>query len=209
VADSSNNRVFEFEPPFENGMNASKVIGQSDFVSQALYLYSDRNAGPDNLGEPRGMAFDESGNLWVADQVYNRVLEFVPPFTNGMNASRVVGEPNFTTGMCPYHLDLGSPIFNCGATDVGAALLRRVAAVSFDNSGNLWVADLGAQSQMGRILEFTPPFRNGMNASLVIESQRFLRGILTFDSSGNPWSATEVVFYVGFDRWIDASYVLE
>lgn len=67
--------VLEYTSPFSTGMSASLVIGQSSFTT------GEPAASANGLGEPRGAAFDPSGNLWVADSVNNRVLEYsgAPP----------------------------------------------------------------------------------------------------------------------------------
>ena len=176
VSDSHSSRVLEFKPPFSTGMNASLVIGQPNFETSAKVTSQSGTVGP------VGLAFDSSGNLWVGDSGNNRVLEFKPPFSTGMPASLVIGQKDFA---------LALP----GRSTDG---LFEPAGVNFDHSGNLWVLDGGN----GRVLEFLPPFVNGMNASLVIGqadfeshqlsptqsvlgSDRF--GDLTFDSSGNLW----------------------
>ncbi|HET7344581.1 MAG TPA: hypothetical protein VFJ05_01750 [Nitrososphaeraceae archaeon] len=43
---------------------------------------------------PEGIALDSGGNLWIADNVNHRVLEYVPPFTNGKAANVVLGQPD-------------------------------------------------------------------------------------------------------------------
>ena len=91
VVDEGANRVLEFVPPFWNDKAPSLVIGQPDFKSRATQL---SQSGLDN---PQFIAFDDRGNLWVADTSNNRVLEFVPPFSNGMNASVVIGQPDFVS----------------------------------------------------------------------------------------------------------------
>ena len=76
VVDSFNNRVLEFAYPFSNGETASVVIGQSSFTA------SSENGGGSTSGsglsEPTALAFDSSGDLWVADRGNSRVLEYVP-----------------------------------------------------------------------------------------------------------------------------------
>jgi parallel beta-helix repeat protein len=171
-----NNRVLRFSPPFTNGMNASLVIGQPDFTTRD---YATTQSG---LRAPLDVAFDSFGNLWVADLANNRVLKFTPPFTNGMNASLVLGQPDFTT--------------DTSATTQSGMYLIGGGAITFDSSGNLWVGD----GWNNRLLKFTPPFTNGMDASLVLGQPDFTTKIattsqsgfarpteLTFDSSGNLW----------------------
>ncbi len=178
VADFGNNRVLEFKTPFSTGMAASLVIGQKNFTAG--------NAGgsKDGLLEPSAVAFDHSDNLWVLDQSNNRVLEFQPPFSNGMSASMVIGQANFET-------------FSSSTTQNG--LSGGIGSdLTIDSSGNIWVGDSGNN----RVLEFKPPFSNGMNAFLVIGQMNFATGnapvasgssfgqccaTVTFDLTGNLW----------------------
>jgi hypothetical protein len=94
-----NSRVLEFEPPFSNGMSASLVLGQTDFTQTLPNQSSAAEAPPTSatLSYPEQISFDSSGRLFVADSFNNRTLVFVPPFSNDMNASIVIGQPNFTS----------------------------------------------------------------------------------------------------------------
>ena len=184
VVDSSNSRVLEFEPPFRNGMGATLVIGAN--TSEQV------PAGSNTLWTPYGAAFDSSGNLWVSDQGNGRILEFVPPFVNGMRASIVIGQSSFTS-VCMVCQGQGGPSMD---TRSG---LTSPSSIAFDSSGNLWVADDDA-----RVLEYNPPFVNGMNASVVLGQPDFdtvlrsstLHGLaaqayyesgLAIDSSNDVW----------------------
>ena len=67
-----------------NGDPAQLVIGQPDFYS---YRCDDGTAvgdvegtGADSLCGPEGIAVDGAGNLYVADTIDSRVLEFARPF---------------------------------------------------------------------------------------------------------------------------------
>ncbi len=184
VADS-NSRVLEFKPPFSNGMNASLVLGKPNFTYGGDYNYGATQSGMD---APPGVAVDSSGNVWVVDSYSNRVLEFKPPFSNGMNASLVLGQSNFTSGNM-------SGNYTPNLTQSGMYIPQGVAV---DSSGNVWVAD----SNNSRVLEFVPPFSNGMNASLVLGQSNFTSNVATttqlgmsypdgvsVDSSGNVWVA--------------------
>ncbi len=93
VADAAHNRVLVFDPPFSTGKTASLVIGQPNFSSAAATPVS-----ASSLSFPYGLAFDSSGNLFVADAHNNRVLVYTPPFATGMTAGRVFGQAGtFTT----------------------------------------------------------------------------------------------------------------
>jgi DNA-binding beta-propeller fold protein YncE len=81
---------------------------------------------------PRSLAFDSSGNLWVADDSNNRVLRYPyspspPHFINSKAADLVLGQSSFTTNTA------GS----------GPSGLTQPEGVGFDLSGNVWVVDQG------------------------------------------------------------------
>jgi len=184
VTEESNNRVLEFKPPFTDGMSASVVIGQVNFTSHV------RTATQSGLSRPSDVAFDASGDLWVSDLGNNRVLEFKPPFTNGMNASLELGQPP------------GSQEFTSNLNPSLANGFTVPTSLVFDSSGNLWVSD----RLDNRVLEFKPPFTDGMNASSVIGQSgisSFSNNLnatpstlwgpegIAFDSKGSLWVADE------------------
>jgi hypothetical protein len=74
VADGANNRVLEYACTASgscvNGNNATLVIGQDSFTDST---YARTQAG---LSFPHGVGFDSQGDLWVADEDNNRVLEY-------------------------------------------------------------------------------------------------------------------------------------
>ncbi|MHB2025852.1 MAG: right-handed parallel beta-helix repeat-containing protein [Elusimicrobiota bacterium] len=200
VADTINSRILEFVPPFSTGMNASLVLGQTIFTSSAA------TATQNGMYYPTGISFDAAGNLWVADRYNNRVLEFVPPFSNGMNASLV----------------LGQTIFTSSAATVTQNGMYYPTGISFDAAGNLWMTD----QFNNRVLEFVPPFSNGMNASLVLGQTIFTSSAATvtqngmyyptgisFDTPGNLWMADQfnhrvLEFSPPFSNGMNASSVL-
>ena len=73
-------------PPFSNGMKANVVIGQQGFTSANV---SDTATG---MGSSYSVAIDSKGNLWVSDDTNDRVLEYTPPFSNGMAATLAIGQ---------------------------------------------------------------------------------------------------------------------
>lgn len=158
VADSDSCRILRFQPPFQNNMNASLVIGSSSLTSASA---SDCTATATTLGQansghtygPAAMAFDGSGNLWVADSPNSRVLEFEAPLSSGMSASAVIGQTGMTVAGCNQSATSSAPT---------ASTLCNVQGVAFDSSGDLWTVDSGNS----RVLEFKPPFSTGMAASL-------------------------------------------
>lgn len=159
VVDTSNNRIVEYLAPFATGMSGSLAIGQTN-LSGSL-----SNTTRSGLWEPQGIAFDPSGDLWVADSTNNRILEFEPPFHTGINASLVLGQSSFLTR----------------AAGTSASSLAHPEGLAFNASGDLLVADSGNN----RVLEFTPPFSTGMSASLVL-------GQSTMTASGSGTTASNL-----------------
>jgi Putative Ig domain len=97
VEDSSNRvLVFDLSSGISNGMDASYVLGQPDFASDGNGLA--RNQFCNVYG---GIALDQKGGfLYVNDGSCKRIMVFnVNPGTisNGMDASYVLGQPDFTT----------------------------------------------------------------------------------------------------------------
>jgi sugar lactone lactonase YvrE len=198
VVDSGNGRIVEFTPPFTNDENASVAIGvpnltTADFAPNAV--------SASGLNLPGGISFDTSGNLWVADTLNNRVLEFKAPLTTGENAGVVLGQDNFTSNTPLY--SSGCPQGQECPTAVG---LTAPDGVTVDSSGNVWTAERGT----GRILEFKAPISTGESASLVLGQAKLTTfgdaggfycsavtpanfcvepDSLTFDSSGRIWVA--------------------
>jgi sugar lactone lactonase YvrE len=161
VADSISG-VFEFKPPFSNGMAPSLTIGKN--VCDNLDKFSICSPGP--------LAVDGAGNLWVAD--ISRILEFAPPYTNG--ASLVLGQGDFTTtdfNWCPSPCTPGS----VNPNSTGFSFVQGVAA---DNLGDVYVSD----GLNNRVVEFIPPLSNGKPATVV-----FGQGSLTTNTAGASQSA--------------------
>ncbi len=182
VLDSGNDRVLQFKPPFSDGMDASLVIGQKDFASSSVATtQSGLNCVFGDL------ALDSSGNLWVGDVRNNRILEFRPPFSMGMGASLVLGQPDFTTSALQATLPPVIIGINEGSYNLGFAL-------AFDPSGDLWA------TFSNRVLEFRPPFATSMQPSLEIGQPDFTSNAWVggasglsvpnhpaFDSQGSLW----------------------
>jgi len=171
---------------YSNGQSASLILGQTTFTSNSS------GTTQTSLFQPGGLVTDASGNLWVADLTNSRILEFRAPFSTGECTSLVLGEPNFTANTNPC---------SGTTTTVNPSCLTYPESLAFDSSGNLWATDTGN----GRILEFTTPFKNYENASIVIGEANFTASSgpnpkptqstlksplgIAFDSVGNLWVA--------------------
>jgi sugar lactone lactonase YvrE len=148
VADYSNCRIVEYQPPFSTGMAASVAIGQTDLSSSSCGTSASTTEGP------LGLTFDSNGNLWTGDYSNNRALQFKPPFTTGMSASLVLGQADFTSS----------------ASSTTASGFSYPYDVSFDSKGNLYVADY----DNSRTVMFSPPFSTSMSATMVLGAPDFV-----------------------------------
>ena len=72
VADTENCRILGFDDPFSTDQVADQVIGQPDGTAS---FCSGLSPTASNLFDPRGVAFNAAGNLFVADTLNCRVLE--------------------------------------------------------------------------------------------------------------------------------------
>jgi sugar lactone lactonase YvrE len=151
------NRVAEFTPPFSSGMSPSVVLGQTSLSGDPCNAGAPADASGNppptaaTLCNPVGAAFDSKGDLWVTDGLNARVLEYAPPFTTGMAATRELG----VTGGKPF------TSAGCANSEAAAAKLCFPQALAFDSSGNLWVT-----TAFNGIFEYAPPFTNGMASQL-------------------------------------------
>ncbi len=124
VADTGNGRVLRFPRPFDGRgplQSADLVIGQADFT------YKNTDATSRNLSSPVGLVFTPDGHLLVSDLVQNRVLYFRKPFSNGMAATAVFGQPDFFT--------------TTSGSDTNR--LNAPRHISTDTDGRFYVADSG------------------------------------------------------------------
>ncbi len=170
------------------GEAAGIVIGQPGYTTNTV------GSGASGLHTPTQAIFDSHGNLWVADQSNNRVLEYVPgssgcpagQFCDGMSASLEIGQSS-----CAYNTA-------AGPSPPTASSLTHPHWLAFDSSGNLWVADYGNN----RVLEYLKGsgFTCSESASFVIGESNFVTNShspfsgasgLAFDASGDLWVADQ------------------
>jgi sugar lactone lactonase YvrE len=159
VADSLNNRVLGWpdSAAFATGAAADLVLGQADFSGTS----PNRGLSVSALGMnfPNGLAVDEQGRMFVADRSNHRVLVFLPPFSNGMAATIVFGQADFTTNQR-----------NRGHATPDADTLSEPVAIAIGTSwGYLFVADWGNN----RVLAFPLPVRTGLRANYLVGQESF------------------------------------
>ncbi len=155
VADTSDSRVLGWNnaASFTNGAPADIVIGQPDFAS---YLCPEPgHVDAKSLCYPTGVAVDGAGNLYVADQRDDRVLEYNAPLTSGAAAHLVFGQGgSFTTSGC---------------LSVTANSLCKPSAVAVDSTSNVYAADHDAR----RVLKYNAPLTTDTTADVVIGQPNF------------------------------------
>src|SRR5579883_143599 len=141
VADTGNNRVLRFPAPFSNPVRVEPdaVYGQPNFTT-----FNASAVSSSSLSQPRGVAFDSAGNLWVADTGNHRVLRFRAGVLNSPappDADLVIGQPDFTSNTA-----------NRGRTVSGSSFNLPVA-LALDARDNLYVSDFNN----ARVLKFSAP----------------------------------------------------
>ncbi len=193
VADSGNCRVLQFRPPFTTNMDASLILGESPQGDESCAT------GPASVDTPSSVVIDAHGDLWVVEA--NRVAEYMPPFTNDMSPSVVLGQTSATGDPC----NSGGAMSTGGNPSPSAATLCNAVGATFDSRGDLWVTD----ALNGRVLEYAPPFATGMAATLelgvtgaqpftslgctsgeAVSAKLCFPQALAFDSNGNLWVTT-------------------
>jgi len=126
VADYENRRVLRWSSAAKmtNGAAAEAVLGQPDFTTNTSGTSSTK------MARPYGITVDAAGRLWVSDLSNNRVLRFdnASTIASGSAATRVLGQPDFTTGTA-----------NTGG--ISASTMAAPIGVYVDGAGRLWVAE--------------------------------------------------------------------
>ncbi|HEX5395446.1 MAG TPA: ATP-binding protein [Candidatus Saccharimonadales bacterium] len=159
VSDYDNNRVmvYDLSGGITNGMNASYVLGQPNFTSNGTFTTQS------SLWSPQGLAYDSANStLYVTDRGNYRVMvyDLSGGITNGMNASYVLGQPNFTTNS--YKLNLQKGVGETG--------------LAYDNVNHRLFTSGGGSSGYVIIYDLSGGISNGMDASWIL-------GDINFDST--------------------------
>jgi NHL repeat len=129
VADTQNSRVLIFQRNFHvNGEAASFELGQSGFGSS----FPNNGLVPTaaTLSYPQGIV-TLGDNVWVGDTGNNRTLQFTLPVSDGVNASLVLGQPDFSSispnqGGSPSEQTQNEP-FGAGPSLIALAVLALMA----------------------------------------------------------------------------------
>jgi hypothetical protein len=163
VADAANNRVLRFQTPFAGcgappatciGGPAAGVFGQQGIFTTGLCNNGVAGLGKDSLCGPGAVAVDSHDNLYVADALNSRVVEYNTPLlvastssacnTPPCSATALFGQVNMTSQICANGTG-GHAVSATGMCDPGG--------VGLDSLNNLFVADTFNH----RVLEFNAP----------------------------------------------------
>ena len=177
VADRSNRRIDVFDPATPSFLRAfgwDVVSGAPTTFEVCTTSCKEGLAGggAGQLNGPTDVAFDGSGNLYVADRNNDRISEFnvgVPSFTLAFGGGVASGGTSFQ--VCTTSCLSGEP-------GSGAGQLNGPFGLTLDGAGNLFVAD----SQNHRISEF--------NANAPSFTQAVGWGV--FNGGSAPQSCTSV-----------------
>lgn len=168
VADSANNRVLVYNTPF-NAASGEPGAGDTsaDFVYGQNGSFTTRSCNLDGasattLCNPKAVALDSAGNIYIADTGNNRVLEYAkagnPPVASDAIADRSYGQgsvSDFSSTQCADGVGSDPSPSNHG--------MCNPEGVALDGSGNLFVADSGNS----RVIEIEAPLLGTQDATLV------------------------------------------
>jgi hypothetical protein len=189
VADTTNSRVLMYLNPLaggggDNGTSgfagdetADYVFGQTSFTANKCNQGLSAPTASTLCGSGffvggGGVGVGSNGDVYIADTLNNRVLQFNQPITDGVtpvttafSADGVFGQANFA-GQYPNQ---GTGQYSPGPTT--ASTLSEPIDVKLDTSGNLYIADF----ENGRVLEFNSPAASSIDpaANSVIGQQNF------------------------------------
>jgi uncharacterized protein (TIGR03437 family) len=170
VADTGNNRVVRYLSPFDNPtrIEPDAVYGQANFSTRTA-----GGASNTSLSQPRGVAFDSAGNLWVADTGNHRVVRFSAASLDNaapVAADTVVGQKDF----------LGNAANAAG--NVSASGFDTPVGIAIDAQNNLYVADF----RNARVLRFSNPAASPG----LVPAANAVWGQSNFAAKGAPQQAT-------------------
>ncbi|MBL9190269.1 MAG: hypothetical protein JNK23_22495 [Opitutaceae bacterium] len=142
------------------------------------------------LSIPSGLAFDGSGNLYVANQGFDTIAKFTPGGVRSIFASGV-DSPYGLAFDAAGNLYVSNFVFDTitkitpgGVKSIFASSgLNRPTGLAFDRAGNLYVANFHGNT----IVKFTPAGVGSVFASAGLASPQGL----AFDNAGNLYAANQ------------------
>ena len=157
VADTNDNRVLEYNTPY----NVTSVPGSGDAIADLVFGQTGFTNARCNQGlnapsavtlcNPKAVGIDNLGNLYIADTINNRVLEYNTPLavttvtgSGDTTADFVFGQPGMASAAC-----------NLGVASASAGSLCGPRGVAADASGNVYISDTNNH----RVLEYNTPLK--------------------------------------------------
>ena len=128
IADTLNNRIRQVSAA-SGKITSDGAIATAVGTGQAGYSASDRVAARTPLNQPRGLAVDSGGRLYIAD-TSNNVVRVYDPANGSIRTVAGTGAPTPTAG------------YRDGVAAT-TSTLRQPAGVALDRQGNLYIADTG------------------------------------------------------------------
>ena len=198
VSDTRNNRVLGFRNAgaFSNGQKADIVLGQPDLNTTLPGGPSVSSTTSTYMTLPSGIAVDSHGNVYVVDSGNNRILRYLNPFTQIAQTGTItpniaIGQSSFSTnGANQGGISASTLAFvTTSASNNSTAVFS--AYITFDSSGNLWVADAGNN----RVLRFNAnalgaQAASGPAADLVLGQTDFISNGYNPGTSTSPFLST-------------------
>jgi hypothetical protein len=170
VADTENDRVLLYEPPFSTDTVADRVLGQADFIGSSC---NRGLAAPTSstLCQPMGVAVSPGQDVFVSDEDNDRVLAFTNPWSSDTTADAVFGQGgSFTTGSC-----------NKGGRSASALCEPEQLALDTSVAGwRLYVAD----SDNHRVLVYDAPLSSDTIADLALGQTGMTSGVCASGLTG-------------------------
>ena len=166
LSDSGNNRTLEYFTPAQAGTSpgtpgaggdttADEVFGQNGSFTTTNYQ-SAHGESATSLTSPGGVVLNAAGDLFIADDGNQRVLEFLSTALNPPgDASLVLGRcASFSSTSCPTPPNIQTGLaetLNFALLPAGASNLA--GGLAFDVNANLYIADPGNN----RVLALSSP----------------------------------------------------
>ena len=175
VADGGNGRVLRFPTPFRRQgtlPQADLVLGQISFTS-SIFDPSEKT-----MSVPAGLALVANQGLVVSDQAHNRVLFFPKTngeFSNGIAATKVIGQPNFRSTE------------TAATTTPEDNRLNGPQQLAADTDGRIYVTDAGNNRVMIFDTIAYAPATDARAVMMLTDGPRSPRGIYVNQRTGEIW----------------------
>ena len=151
VGDTSNNRVLEYNETVTATTPAANAMANAVFGENGLFTSSTPpGIGPNSLDGPQGVIVDGNGNLFVADVVPNRVLEFFSPLVT----TATPGSGDTTADVV---FGQGGDFVANALTEGSADTLDSALSIMVDATNSLYISDQAASRVLAYPLPYNPP----------------------------------------------------